>query len=530
MWKRFQNFVHKENSLIGAAGVLIVTTTLSNVLGLLRDHYLARNIATANLDIYYAAFRIPDLIFNVLIFGAISAAFIPVFTEHLAKNEKEQAFKLANSLISLGAAILIILAIILYIFMPWLSHIIVPNFDSFRMAKTVQLSRILLLTPIFFSVSYFIGGMLNSFKRFIAYSFAPSVYNLSIIIAAIFFAGRFGVVSVAWFVALGAFLHILVQIPTAVRLGWRFRLLFNYKDSGVVRVARLMIPRAIGMGANNILLVVYTAIASALAVGSIAVFNLANNIQTMPTVVFATSFSTAVFPTLAHRASIGDHESFSSYLTRSMRVIIYLLVPSTVIFILLRAQIIRLILGSGKFSWSDTRMAALTLGWFSFSLVAQGLIPLFAKAFYARHDTRTPTIISVISIIISIAVAYPLSKSMGVAGLALSFSIGSYFNASVLYIWLYKLVPKIFNLEIVWSVLRIILAGIIMAVVVRYFGHYLYNYFNMLKFFGVLGQTLVTALVGSLVYIIVSYFLGCEELIWAIKRRVNVKPEPQPQE
>jgi len=161
---------------------------------------------------------------------------------------------------------------------------------------------------------------------------------------------------------------MLVQVPTAIRLGWRFQPLFNYKDAGVRRVFKLMIPRAIGMGANNVMLVVYTAIASALAVGSIAVFNLANNIQTMPTVVFATSFSTVVFPTLAHRFSAGDEESFASYLTRSMRVIIYLLAPSTVIFILLRAQIIRLILGSGKFNWTDTRMAALTLGWFSFSL------------------------------------------------------------------------------------------------------------------------------------------------------------------
>ncbi|MEI6144656.1 MAG: murein biosynthesis integral membrane protein MurJ [Candidatus Berkelbacteria bacterium] len=526
MWKRFQTFVHRENSLIGAAGILIVTTTLSNVLGLLRDHYLARNIATGDLDIYYAAFRIPDLIFNILIFGAISAAFIPVFAAHLAKDEKKEAFKLANSLISLGGAILIVLAIILYFFMPQLSHLIVPDFDSTRLEKTIQLSRILLLTPIFFSVSYFVGGMLNSFKRFIAYSLAPIVYNLSIIIAAIFFAEKFGVVSVAWFVVLGSFLHILVQVPTAVKLGWRFKPLFNYKDSSVRRVFKLMIPRAIGSGANNVMLVVYTAVASSLAIGSIAVFNLANNIQTMPTVVFATSFSTVVFPTLAHRFSAGDDEGYSSYLTRSMRVIIYLLAPSTVIFILLRAQIIRLILGSGKFDWSDTKMAALTLGWFSFSLIAQGLIPLFAKAYYARHNTRIPTYISVVSIFISIAIAFPLARIMGVAGLALAFSIGSYLNALALYFWLHRVVPQIFNHEIVWSGLKVIFASLVMAVVVRYLGHYLYGYFNMDRFFGVLEQAVVTIVVGALVYILITYLLGCEELIWAIKRRVNVKSEP----
>jgi len=286
-----------------------------------------------------------------------------------------------------------------------------------------------------------------------------------------------------------------------------------------------MIPRAVGMGANNLMLVVYTAVASALATGSIAVFNLANNIQTMPTVVFATSFSTAVFPSLAYHFSAGNEESFSSYLTRSMRVIIYLLAPLTVIFILLRAQIIRLILGSGKFSWSDTRMAALTLGWFSFSLIAQGLIPLFAKAYYARHDTKIPTIISVVSIAVSIIIAFPLSHKMGVAGLALAFSIGSYINALILYIWLYRWVPKIFNLEIVWSVLKIIFASVVMAIVIRYFGHYLYNYFNMERFFGVLEQATITAVSGIVVYFIITYLLGSEEIGWAIKRRVNGRSE-----
>jgi putative peptidoglycan lipid II flippase len=521
MWKRFKNFVHRENTLIGAAGVLVVTTTLSNILGLLRDHYLARNVATYNLDIYYAAFRIPDLVFNVLIFGAISSAFIPVFAAHLAKDEKIDAFKLANSLISIGTGALIILAIILYATMPWLAHLIVPDFDSYRMQQTVELSRILLLTPIFFSVSYFVGGMLNSFKRFVAYSFAPLVYNLSIIIAAVFFAGRFGVVSVAWFVVIGSFFHMLVQIPTAIKLGWRFQPSFKYKDSDVQKVFKLMIPRAIGMSTDNLLLVVYTAIASALAAGSIAIFNLANNIQTMPTVVFAASFATVVFPTLAHKFSAGNENSFSSYLTRSTRVIIYLLAPSTVIFILLRAQIIRLILGSGKFNWSDTKMAALTLGWFAFSLIAQGLIPLFAKACYARQDTKVPMIISVSTTIIGIIIAYPLAKIMGVAGLALAFSIDSYLNAIILYLWLYKLVPSVWNAEIVWSTLKIMFASLIMAVVVRYLGDYLYGYFNMLKFFGVLEQAAVLVAVGSGIYLLITYLLGCEEIIWAIKRRVN---------
>lgn len=521
MWNRFKNLVHRENSLFGAAGILILTMTLSNVLGLLRDHYLARHISTSNLDIYYAAFRIPDLIFNILIFGAISAAFIPVFTNMVSKGGKEDGYKLANTLITLGSSALIVLSIVLFFLMPKLTPLIVPDFDPERMAKTTELSRIMLLSPIFFSVSYFIGGMLNSFKRFIAYSFAPIIYNISIIFGAIYLAENFGITAVTWCVIVGSFLHMLIQVPTAVSLGWKFSPSLNYRETGVMKVIKLMIPRAIGMGANNILLVVYTAISSSLAAGSIAVFNLTNNIQTMPTVVFATSFSTAVFPTLAHAISKGDEKSFSSYLGRSIRVIVYLLAPSTAIFILFRAQIIRLILGSGEFGWDDTRMAALTLGWFSVSLVAQGLIPLFAKAFYAKHDTKTPTVISILSIIVSIVIAYPLSQKMGVAGLALSFSIGSYLNAIILFLWLKNAVSKIFNAEFAFSIFKIILASLIMALVVRSIGHLVYNYVNMQTFLGVLSQTVISVFSGAIVYLAATYLLGSQELFWALKRGVN---------
>ena len=521
MWHRLKKFVNRENSLIGAAGILVFTMTLSNVLGLLRDHFLARNVETSNLDIYYAAFRIPDLIFNILIFGAISAAFIPVFTSYISKKDNKTAWHVTNSLITISVVILSVLAVVLFFLMPYLTPLLVPKFDADRLRKTTELARLLMLTPIFFSISYFFGGVLNSSKRFIAYSFAPIFYNLAIIVGAVYAAPKWGVTGVVYSVIIGSVLHMLIQIPTVISLGFRFKPTFDFRHSGVLRVARLMIPRAIGMGANNILLIAYTAISSALAVGSIAVFNLANNIQTMPTVVFATSFSTAVFPILAEKAAQNDYDSFSSYLSRSMRVIIYLLAPASVIFILLRAQIIRLILGSGKFDWNDTRMAALTLGWFSFSLIAQGLIPLFAKAFYAKHNTKTPTIVSVISIIISIAVAYPLSKSMGVAGLALSFSIGSFVNAILLYLLLYKISHSVFNKKVLISTLKVLIASFLMALVVRQLSHLLYNFVDMQRFWGVFTQAAIAAIGGAALYLILTYLLGCEELNWAIKRGVN---------
>ncbi len=521
MWRKVKSFIHRENSVLFASGILILSTTLSNVLGLFRDHFLARNVSTYDLDIYYAAFRIPDLIFNILIFGAISAAFIPVFTSHVSNNEEKDAWHLTNSLISISVVVLVFLAVIGYIFMPLISPLIVPKFSAERLSLTIKLTRILMLTPIFFSVSYFLGGVLNSYKRFVAYSFAPLVYNLSIIFGAIFLAPKFGISGVVYSVVFGSFLHMLVQFPTAINLGFTPKVIFDLKMPSVLKVLKLMIPRAIGMGASNIMLVIYTAISSALAVGSIAVFNLANNIQTMPTVVFATSFSTAIFPTLAHKFSTGDHETFSSYISRSARVIFYLLAPSTVIFILLRAQIIRLILGSGKFGWQDTKMAALTLGWFSVSLIAQGLIPLFSKAFYAKHDTKTPTILSVISITVGVIVAYPLSKKMGVAGLAAAFSLGSYINLLLLFAFLNRSTKNIFNIETFLSLAKIVFSSFLMALAVRASAHYFYNLVDMQRFLGVLAQSFLATFVGVIVYLTITYLLNSEELNWATRRRVN---------
>lgn len=520
MWKRFRNVLNKENTLRSASITLVLTMAASNVLGLIRDHYLARNIATSELDIYYAAFRIPDLIFNILILGAISAAFIPVFTSHLAKGEKEEAFKITNSLITVSATVLLFLAILLYFLMPWLTPFLVPSFDADRLNKTTELARILMLTPVFFSASYFIGGVLNSFKRFLAYAFAPLIYNLAIIAGAVFVAPHYGVVGVTWCVVLGSLLHLLVQVPTAISLGYKFRISFSLAHRSIKRVFKLMIPRAVGMGASNIMLFAFTAISSALAAGSIAVFNLANNIQTVPTVVFATSFSTAIFPTLAEKFSTGDHQSYTRYLNRSIRVIVYLLVPSTVLFIILRAQIIRLILGSGKFDWTDTKMAALTLGWFSFSLVAQGLIPLLAKAFYARHDTKTPTYISVASIVISILFAYPLSRTMGVAGLALAFSVGSYFNAIVLYCYLQKRAKVKLTVDVYISAIKVFFGGLIMAFAVRYMALFMAGQVDMTRFVGVLIQACVAGAVGLVVYVLFTSIFGSEELSWAITRKV----------
>ena len=517
--KRLFKLFSKENSIRGASIILIITLTLSNILGLLRDRFLTKNISTFDLDIYYASFRIPDLIFNFLILGTITSAFIPIFSDFLAKKNEEEAWHVTNLLLNLALIFTLLSALILYIFMPNIVHIVVPKFDNFRLLETIKYSRLLMLTPVFFSISYIMGGVLNSYKRFFVYSLAPLVYNASIIVGAIL-APAYGLKGVVYCVIAGSIFHALIQLPAAIKLGFSYRPVFDFQNATLKRIVKLMLPRTLSMGAGQIMLIIFTAIASALAAGSITAFNLANNIQTVPIVVLGTSFATAIFPTLSEKIAQNDFKNFSFYLNRAIKAIAFLMIPASLIFFLMRAQIVRLILGSGKFGWDDTKMTAITLGLFSLSLLAQGVIPLLARAFYALKNTRTPMYISIFSIVLSIILAYLFARTLSVAGLALAFSIGSYVNAILLFYFLRKNHSEAWSEDLIPSLTRTVIISLIMAVFVWLTMHLMANYVDMTRFTGILIQAMVSGLVGVIIFLTLSYLLNSDELKWAITRKI----------
>jgi putative peptidoglycan lipid II flippase len=529
--KKFFAKLSAENSVRAASIVLIVTLAISNILGLLRDRYLTKNIATSDLDVYYAAFRIPDLIFNILILGAITSAFIPVFSDFIAKKKEKEGFRVANILVNISLLFMAVSAVILFFAMPYLMKLIVPSFDAVRMADTVKYSRILMLTPIFFSLSYITGGILNCYKRFLAYSLAPLFYNLAIIIGAAVMAPKYGLAGVVYMVVAGSALHLLVQIIPAMKLGYRWAPVISFSDITIKKIIKLMIPRTISMGSSQVMLIVYTALASAMAAGSITAFNLANNIQTVPIVVLGTSFATAIFPTLASKIAEGKDKEFSTYLNKALRAIGFLLIPSTIIIFLLRAHIVRLILGSGKFSWDDTTMTALTLGAFALSILAQGLIPLLSRAFYALKDTKTPMFISIATVIVSIVIALPLSRAtivigdervaLSVAGLALAFSIGSFFNVGALIYYLRKQYKGLLDHDLLVSYVKITMISLLMGVVIRQSNQIFADYFDMTRFWGIFSQASVSLLLGLMVFFILGYLFDIKEMKWALTRRIN---------
>jgi len=533
---RFKFLNRSSTTIFSAASILAVAALASRVLGLIRDRLLAGYFGAGDeLDIYYTAFRLPDLVFSILIMGAISSAFIPIFAEYFNKDEKG-AWRLVNGVLNLALISLVIAAGILAIFAPLVISMIAPGFSGAKREMTILLTRIMFISPVILGVSNIFSGVLQYFHRFLIYSLAPLMYNLGIILGILIFVPKWGLVGLAWGVVLGALLHMLIQLPSTIYSGFKWRPILDFCHKGIRKIIKLMIPRTIGLAGSQISFLVITAIASTLASGSIAIFNLANNLQYVPIGIFGIAFATAAFPSLARAFTKKDKKSFSESFSLTFSQVLFLALPLSALFFILRAQIVRLILGTGEFGWLDTRLTAAALGIFSLSIFAQSLIPLISRAFYAFQNTKTPVLISLISIILNIGFCFffvwilvnlncfsslvsnflklrdlSLDK-IAILGLPLAFSLTSIINFVILL--------KIFNKKINWwqpeyiikSFLRIITATLLMVIVV-YGLLYLVNLFvDTHTFVGLFIQAGISGLIGILVYCLIMILLKSPEI------------------
>ncbi len=509
MWAKIWHKIN--NTVAGGAVIIACFSFLSKVIALFRERLIAYNFGASEIsDIYYAAFRLPDLIFNTLVLGALTSAFIPVFQKVWHKN-KEEGLILANSVLNLFLIIIFFLSLFAFLFTPQIMDFLTPGFSAWQMIKVNQLTRIMLVSVLFFVASNVIGGILNSWKKFFSFSLAASFYNLGIIFGIIFLYPLFGLTGLAWGVLIGAFLHLLVQIPEVVRNGFRYQatLVFN-KD--LKRILYLMIPRTLGLAAGQANLIFTTMIASSLAVGSIAVFNLANNLQSLPVSLFAVSLAIAVFPTFTQAIQEDNKTLFAKHFSASFRRILFVLIPASVFIVILRAQIVRLILGSGAFNWQDTIDTAQTLGFFALSLFAQGLIPILARSFYAWEDTKTPMFVSLFSIALNIILSFLFAKNLGVVGLALAFSISSVLNMILLYILLHRKSKDLDDQTIFFSTIKISLISFVAGVATYLALQYLSKLVDMQTFLGILIQGLGAGLCGLLIYLILAIVFKLEEV------------------
>jgi len=511
------------NSITAAAALVGVSSLVSRFLGVFRDRILAGEFGAGDtLDVYYAAFRIPDLIFNLLVLGALSAGFIPIFvgllknplekiTGFFSGQENKKAWELASNVLNILVLGLLALCGLGIIFAPWLTKLITPGFSPEKQALTTGLTRIMFLSPLFLGISAVLGGVLQSFKRFFVYSLAPIMYNIGIIIGALYFVPALGIYGLAWGVVLGALLHMLIQLPTAFALGFRHSLKIDFSNPDLRKIGLMMIPRTMSLAISQINLVVITIVASTLAVGSLAVFNLANNLQSFPIGIFGISFAIAAFP--AFSAVAFSKKDLIASFSSTLRQILFFIVPSTVLLITLRAQVIRVILGTGNFDWEDTVLTMNTLAFFCLSLFAQASLPLLVRVFYARHDSKTPFLIGLFSAIVNVALSLWLAKRLGVEGLALAFSLASILNFILLWLALRFSLGQMDEIKILVAVIKFSAASLACGITVQGVKVIIWPFVDMTKFLGVLTQGLAAGLAGIFIYAAVCSLLRSEEFI-----------------
>lgn len=472
-----KNFFHLQTkSITFSAFIVGISIFLSRVLGFVRDGLLAARFgASEELDIYFSAFRIPDFIYGILITGGVIAVFLPIFSEVFAK-DKEKAFLFTNNVLNSFLFLLIILALILFIFTPYLIKFITPGFSIEAQKKTILLTRILFLSPILFGASAIFSGILQYFHFFLSYSLAPILYNLGIIFAILFLVPKFGLIGLVEGVIFGAFLHLLIQIPSAFKAGFSYKFYFDFKDRYMRKVFYLMIPRTIGSAAFHINLIIITAIASTLSLGSITIFNLSNNLQYFPIGVVGLAFAIASFPTFSKNWAENQKKEFLQSIENTVRKILFLILPISSLFFLMRAQIVKIlvlvgerILNMGNFGIKDIRMTAASLGIFAFGIFAQSLIPLLCRVFFSLKDTKTPVLISLISIVLNVALAFSFIyilnfqnfftlnfanfldlegiKDIRVLSLPLALSLSAVFQLILFWIFLEKKLKRIYLFE-----------------------------------------------------------------------------------
>ncbi len=517
----FQNgrefLIKPQSNIFAAAFVIAVTYGVSMVLGILRERILVAKFylcCREQLDVYYAAFRLPDTIFQLVVIGALSSAFIPVFSEKLAKDQKE-AYRLSSSLINLLLVLFFVLSVIIFIFAGPFSTMITGNFSPSQIDLMVGMTRVMLLAEIFFLVSNFFSAIVQSQQRFLLPSLAPIVYNLGIVISVLFLSSHFGIWAATFGVVIGALLHLLIQVPLVIKLGYRHDWIFDWANSGVKKVVKLMVPRTLALAASQIETTFSVFLATSLSAGSLTLYTLAQRLIDLPVRLLGTSIGQAALPTLSLQLAQGKNEEFKKTLGRSLNQILYLAFPSTTMFLILRIQLVRFAYGAKSFPWIATVVTGRTLAVIAFSIFSQSAIQLLIRGFYAKRDTITPFIISIISVLLTVATSLIFVRvlNLEIYGLALAFSISNFINFLLLFlIFNFKKEKFIYFTDVVhWT--KMIISSVICAGATWMSLKILDLFvFETTKTLPLLILTLISSSVGVFVYILLSKIFKLEEI------------------
>ena len=540
MVSKLLKFLNRESNGINEAALLLgLFTFVSQILGLMRDRLLASHLGAGHaLDAYYAAFDIPDFLYVSIATLAAITVLLPYLAEKYGSGDAEHhanSKKFLNQVFTVLFGFLAVVSLALFIFMPWITHFTAPGFSAVQRIQLVGLSRIMLLQPIIVGVSNMVSSVTQMFRKFFVAALAPVMYNLGIIFGIIFLRPIFGLAGLAYGVVLGAILHLLIQLPVLIHHDFVPRFTSKIKWSEIKSIVLVSVPRTIGLSISSFSGVILTAIASVLGTGSIAIFNLTNNMLNVPVGIIGISYSVASFPTLVKMFQSGERSKFADHIVQATQKIILLALPVAVLFIILRAQIVRVILGAHSFSWNDTRIAAACLALFVVGLVCQALVYLLVRGYYAIGNTKTPLVWNFIGEIATVIFALGFvwlfrhvpsfgaffSQSLRLGGIAnleilalpLAFSLGNILNFFTLWHFFTRDFPDAQTGRISRTLAQS--AGASLALGASTYGALQLTalFLDQTSFWGILAQGIIAGLIGILVAIIVLRLLGNCDII-----------------
>jgi putative peptidoglycan lipid II flippase len=502
----------KSSSILSAATIIAGSFLISAFLGLIRNRLLAARFfggLEGDLDVYFAAFIIPDTVFQLLVVGAVSAAFIPIYQGYLSKSVKKANF-MANVALTLVTGMLMIFSIIIAIFARPLSQVL-SHYSGTQLDLMVNLIRLMSIAQVLFAVSAFLTGVLQAHRRFLIPAIAPLFYNLGTILGILILTPYMGIYAAAIGVIFGALLHVIVQLPSAVRTGFLPKVRFRLKHKGVRQMLRLMPPRTLSLALVQVERIVSLNLASALSAGSFTIFNFARQVYVLPISLFGVSLGQASFPTLAEEALKKDQTKFVETLGKTILQIFFFCLPAAILILILRIPIVRIIFGARNFPWEATLLTGKALAIFSLSIAPQAAVQLLTRAFYAKKDTRTPLISNIATVILFIvsSVFFTNTLGWGVLGMSTAMSLSNTLNFFVLYLVIRATLPHLgINREIIKMLFVSILTAFSLWIPMRLLDQFV---FDTTRTVPLLILTAIVSIIGLAVYFGLSSLLKVKQ-------------------
>lgn len=522
--KSVRNLVSRANSKLTikfAAIILASSTLLSSLLGFLRDRLLNSYYLDSypdGIDAYTVAFTIPDFMFFILVSGALSVTFIPVFNQRMAKYNKKSAWELSSSVLNVLALLTLVTSVLIIIFAePLVKYIVGPGLSESSRSLAISMMRVIAINPFLFAIATVITSIQQAIGRFTFTALAPAIYNIGIIIGTIFFTNGInifgiqlfegGIMGVAMGVAFGSVLQLIIASVGLIGIGFDYQFKIFWKNKGFRKVMKLLPTRSMDQGLDYVNSIVETNMASRMGAGTVRAYQQGLTLHMMPINLIGVAISTAFFPNLTERLAIGRKDLFRKDLQSALRMITFLALPVAVLFFFLRGYVVSFIKNGG-----DTLIAGI-LGVLVISIFARSIYHIAARSFYAMEDTKTPLYISIFAIGLNILLAIVFSTvfKFGAYGLAWAQSVGALVEIVILLALMKIRIQGLFDIQFISGILRMVVASLVAGAVCYLFVVVFPLMDSDERFFSVFPKFCFVGLVSSTAYLFVSKILKLEE-------------------